>query len=242
MSVLKGEGKVPILFGTTSVHAGPLTHTGYLARPDLTGEWPTVLLLSDAWGLTASMKDIARRLARPGLAVLAPDVYSGASPDRSLPAEEAEAAYAELDSGRVGAMVGDIRAFITNPAGFWSSAERGFGLLGIGHGGRFAVEAGAEGIGDALGLVAAPVAGVAGAIGGVDQPLLALYGRADDAAPVDDILAMRESVPHGEFVLYEGLGGGFLDDFADGYDFSAAGDAIERLTNFFEKELPLAPA
>ena len=39
MSVLKGEGKVPILFGTTSVARGPLTHTAYLARPDLAGEW-----------------------------------------------------------------------------------------------------------------------------------------------------------------------------------------------------------
>ena len=89
MSVLKGEGKVPILFGSSSIAAGSVIHRGYLARPDLTGEWPTIIVLAGAWGVTSSIKDICRRLARHGFAVVAPDLYVGAAPPRSADADEA---------------------------------------------------------------------------------------------------------------------------------------------------------
>ena len=64
MSVLKGEGKVPILFGSTSIAVGTLTHRGYLARPGLAGEWPTIIVVPSEWGVTSAMKDVCRRLAR----------------------------------------------------------------------------------------------------------------------------------------------------------------------------------
>ncbi len=247
MSVLKGEGRVPILFGTTSVPAGPLTRTAYLARPDLAGEWPTIVMVSSVWGLTSSIKDIARRLSRQGFAVLAPDLYDGEPPPRSAPFEQAADAFSALGPGWVRAVLSDVAGFITNPSGFWSNAASGFGLLGFGSGGLHAAHALVDGMGEALSLVGSPLVerdgepGLAALAPAIARPLLALYGREDEGAPVEDVLALRAVAPHGEFVLYDGVGSDFFDDYSEGYDAAAAADAIERLAGFFEKQLPAAP-
>ena len=259
MTVLKGEGKVPILFGTTSIAAGSLTHLGYLARPDLAGEWPTIVLLPSAWGLTSSAKDICRRLARQGFAVVAPDLYAGDLPPRSAAIEDAESFAATVAPARAAAVIEDIVEFIQNPAGHWSNAEDGYGLLSIGSGARHAVPA--AGLSDvvALGMVSPPLAVTAleheaGQIAGGDVTapsvdlvpglgvvtalILALSGNADDASPMADIDRARAAAPHAEWIVYDGYGADFINDFRDGFDQSGFVDAIERLTVFYEKTLP----
>ena len=49
----------------------------FLAKPThVEGPAPTLLLLHEWWGLTDHMKDLARRWAQEGYAVLVPDLYS----------------------------------------------------------------------------------------------------------------------------------------------------------------------
>lgn len=237
MTVLKGEGKFPILYGTTSVSAGPLTRTAYLARPDLAGEWPTIVLAVSAWGVTSAVKDLCRRLARRGLAAVAPDVHRGVRPPRNADREAVNAAYAALGDGSVTSDLQIVSSFVTNPAGFWSNAVEGFGLLGLGAGGEHALLAARAGVGDAVCIAYAPV----DAAHAVTMPLLGLYGRDDSVVPVEAVLAFRDAVPHGEFVLYEGVGHDFLDDYGDDYAAAAASDALDRMTGFFLKQLPEGP-
>ncbi len=245
MSVLKGEGRVPILFRTTSVAVGPITRSSYLTRPDLAGEWPTIVVVPSAWGLTSSAKDVCRRLARQGFAVVGVDLYRGNPPARDEGRADADAADAALDDARVRGHLGDIATFVTNPAGFWSSAERGFGWLGLGRGGRHAAMSATSGLGSALAVAYTPIAAQARGIAPIGPslttPLLGLYGRDDTNVPIADLALLRDGVPHGEFAIYDGVGGDFLDDHRAGYDHAAAGDAIERLTAFFEKHLPDPP-
>lgn len=140
MTVLKGEGKVPILFGSLSISAGTLIHSGYLARPDLTGAWPTILLAPSAWGVTSAIKDICRRLARHGFVVVAPDLYRGARPDRGATAPEAADAANGLNSAIVAAILDDFVEYVVNPAAIWSNAGDSLGVLGIGAGGVAAID------------------------------------------------------------------------------------------------------
>lgn len=235
MTVLKGEGKVPILFGTKSVAAGASTLETYLARPDLTGEWPTVVVVPSEWGVTSSIKDLARRIARQGVAAIVVDYYRGDSPPRSADREAVEVATALVPAARVRRLLDGVIDFIENPAGFWSNAEDGLAVFGIGGGGPHAIEA-ARASDAALILAGSPLP--TERLARVTNPILGLYGKEDPLVPLEDIMAARARVPHAEWVLYEHVGHDFLDDYRDDFDSEAQKDAVERIAAFCEKHLP----
>lgn len=242
MSVLKGEGKVPILFGSTTLVVGSRTHRGYLARPDLTGEWPTVVLVGSAWGVTPNTKDIARRIARQGFAVVAPDLYHGGAPERAAPAEAAAAAFARIPPDVAGRDIGDIVRFVQNPSGFWSSAEYGFGILGMGTGGGAAAQAAVARDAAALAFVTPALSGLAETLGGYTGGVLGLFGRDADGFDTDVAGRLRGELPQAELVIYSGVGSDFMDDYLPEYDYDVETDGVERLADFFEKHLPAPPA
>jgi dienelactone hydrolase len=67
-------------------------------------------------------------------------------------------------------------------------------------------------------------------------PVLGLYGGDDpSSAGVAD-----GQIPQGSFVVYQGVGAGFLDDHSVDYDAAAAADAFRRLTEFLTRALPEA--
>ena len=248
MSVLKGEGKVVILYGTISIPSGPRAYSGYLARPDLTGEWPTILLIPSAWGVTSSVKDLCRRLARQGFAVLAPDVFRGSGPSRSADRDDAEMALAAISDDRVLGELEAVIEFIANPAGFWSSAERGFGVLALGSGGRLAsLVAGRSALVAALALVGPHLLAEGNGAGTADLqlaseiPVLGFSGREDDTAPPTAVAAVREAVPQAEWVIYDGAGADYWDDYLPSYDVEIVADTWDRLAAFYERSLSDAP-
>ena len=248
MTVLKGEGKVVILYGTISIPSGPQTHTGYLARPDLTGEWPTILLIPSAWGVTSSVKDVSRRLARQGFAVLVPDLYRGSGPARSADREEARAALEEVPDDRALGDLAGIIDFMANPAGTWSSAELGFGILALGTGSRWAAMAAARSdLVSAFALIAPDLRPLVAEAGEVepwiapDTPVLGLSGREDDDASEAMVAVVRQAVPQAEWVIYDGTGADYWDDYLATYDAEVVADTADRLVVFFERHLPAAP-
>lgn len=252
MSVLKGEGKVVILYGTISIPAGPRTYSGYLARPDLTGEWPTVLVIPSAWGITSSVKDVSRRLARQGLAALAPDLYRGAAPARSADQGEAAAAMRAVPDDRALGDLTGIADFIANPSGTWSSAEHGFGILTLGTGSRWgAMVAERSELVKALALVAPDLRLISTEGDGADVagepqfplgiPVLGFSGRDDEGASPAAVAAVRQAAPQAEWVIYDGAGADYWDDYLPTYDAEIVADTGDRLTPFFERHLPAAP-
>jgi hypothetical protein len=70
VTVIPGEGRVPILYGNQAM-AAPPHHTGYLARPDAVDRHPAVAITAGAEP-TAGIRTLARHLARYGYGAVVP--------------------------------------------------------------------------------------------------------------------------------------------------------------------------
>lgn len=244
MSVLPGEGTYPILYGTTTLAARSQIHTGYLARPDLGGSFPAIVVVPPAQGITSGLKDLCRRIARQGLAAVAYDSYRGTGPGRDSTPEEVEAAYAELRDSRVLADLEDVYRFLRGPGTEWADPDR-LGLFGIGCGGRLAAVSAVQHpyIG-AVAVAYAPLIDDPGRshqsaeiLGELAAPLLGLHGKADDVVAVDQATAVRGLNPAAELVLYEDGHHDFLDDNHGSYDDAITADAVDRIVGFFFRHL-----
>lgn len=73
MTVLEGEGRVPILYGPQALPTPPYRSV-YLSRPDLGGRYPPVAVVHGVDGATSSAKSVCRRLARHGYAAVAGEI------------------------------------------------------------------------------------------------------------------------------------------------------------------------
>src|SRR5438128_4911306 len=85
---------------------------GFLARPTGEGPAPAVLVIMEAFGLNAHIKDVARRLAAEGYVALAPDLYWRGGKGRTVrydPLPEAIALMQGLKDEEVVADVGGAR-------------------------------------------------------------------------------------------------------------------------------------
>lgn len=251
MSVLPGEGTHPILYGSARLSARSQIHSGYLARPDLTGSYSTVVIVPPAQGITSGLKALSRRIARRGVAVVAYDSYRGKGPGRDAAADEVAAAYVELSDARVLADLEDVHRFLRGPSTEWADPDR-LGLFGIGAGGRLAVlSARQQPTIGAVVVAYAPllddpgrVHQAASALSELTTPLLGLHGKADELVPVDQAMSARELNPGTEWVLYQDGHHDFLDDGAPGYDEAVAADAVDRIVAFLIRHLgavPVAP-
>jgi dienelactone hydrolase len=103
VAVQTGEGTIEIIYGSTSIPAGPQTLSGYLARPDAEGEWPTVLLFGPEPVPTSSVKNICRVFARHGIVAIASDMTESHDFNARIATR--------------------VAAFVSDPAGEWANAQ-----------------------------------------------------------------------------------------------------------------------
>lgn len=243
MAVLPHEGTYPVMYGSYGVPVGAGFRRGYLAHPDRSGSFPTVIVVPDLDGVGSHEKGICRRLARLGIAAVAVDLYPGPVE----PGEPALAAYNALEDGTALRTLDEAWAFLESGDTPWANAGQG-GILGLDVGGRFAIIAAAHRpwVG-AVGVAYTPLTGdeerehpVAGMLTHLGAPLLGVYGDEDELIATDTVDEAQRRNPTGQWLLYQGAGHGFLDEDADAYDEVAASDAGARLARFFLGRLPEA--
>jgi carboxymethylenebutenolidase len=227
------------MYGSLPVPVGSGYRHGYLARPDKAGRFPVVLLVPDYDGLTAHEKSVARRLARRGLAVVAVDLYAA---NRSGDALED---YTSLDDAEGVRVLDEAQEWLASDDIEWAHAD-GIGVLGLDVGGRFAlIQAAHRDYVRSAAVVYAPLTGdedrryqVAGMLDHIGRPVLALYAADDELIDAESVDEAQSRNASGSWLLYEGVGHGFLNESDERYDEASAEDAIARLVEFFKSTLP----
>jgi len=181
-------------------------------------------------------KDICRRLAREGFAALTIDLYGKSGDGLEL--------YNALADERALAVLDELHQFVVSDDVDWNVEDR-VGILGTDVGGRFGlIKAATRDWVRSLAVCSTPLTGdedrehrVADYLDHLPVPVLGLYGAADeliDGSTVDEAQRRNE---HGQWLLYDGVGHGFLDIDDDGFDQAAADDAFARLVAFFRASL-----
>lgn len=221
MTVLTGEGTTEIIYGSTSIPAGAMTHGGYLARPDLDGEWPTVLIFGPEPTPTSAIKGMCRSLARHAIAALAPDLTPSHATNRQI------------------AM--SVAAFVTNKSGSWSNARFGYGSVAFGPGIHDAAAlASSDGRALAVASVGSTLSGgVPDDLAIADIPVLFIGSRADDSVDIVRSLEAQDDLPQTSYALYSDAETHWWDIEAPGYDEKRALDTIDRVVRFFSEQLPV---
>lgn len=232
---------------TIAAPGGPLP--GHLARPEVAGRAPAVLVVHEAFGLTDEMRAHADRVAGAGYLALAPDLYSWGIKPRCV-----AATMVAISRGH-GRVFDDIEAARTWLAGHDESTGA-VGIVGFCMGGSLA-------------LACAPRGGYAAAAPNYGEvptdaehalegicPVVASFGSKDRylRGHARRLTAALETlgVPH-DVKEYEGATHGFMNEHPGllpkltgtllplRFDEATADDAWSRIFGFFDRHLR-APA
>ena len=214
----------------------------FLARPDGAGKYPAVIVVMEAFGLNAHIKDVAGRIAGEGYVALAPDLYYRQA--------DAVVGYDQLPEAirlMTGLRDDMIAADMAGAVSFLQSQDyvRGdrIGVTGFCMGGRISFLTACK---NSDVKAAAPFYG--GGIGTLlDQapkitcPILLFFGDQDPFIPAQEVDTIRSTLQglkkSAEIVVYPGAPHGFFCDERDSYRPEAAADAWERLKRFLAKHL-----
>jgi carboxymethylenebutenolidase len=204
---------------------------GFLAHPDA-GAHPGVVMVPDVWGLSDHYRDLARRLAAEGYAVLAANPYRRMAEVR---VEQPGRWIRSLSDPEVLALLQEgIDLLAAHPA----VGGKRIGITGFCMGGQYALlaAAGCSGLSAAVpyyGLLShehgllAPEPGERldparkprsplEAAAAVRCPVLGLFGADDAFVPVDDVRALERALAgagHASVVsLYAGAGHAFMNE------------------------------
>jgi carboxymethylenebutenolidase len=213
-----------------------------LALPAGGAKAPAVIVIQEAFGLNAHIKDVAQRLTAEGYVTLAPDMFYRGGAGRTAGYDELPAALGLMGELRDETIVEDVGAavaFLQQHQGV--RADR-IGITGFCMGGRVSFLAAAS----LPGKIAAAAPFYGGGIPvertkDLTQPVLAFFGDDDPFIPMDAVEALRaaakEHAKNVEIVVYPKAPHGFFCNERDSYRPDAAKDAWEKLKSFFAKHL-----
>ena len=202
---------------------------GFVAHPD-SGVHPGVVLIHDVWGVSDHTRDLTRRLAEEGYAVLAVDLYRR---EAKVEIENPGAWMRALSDPQA---LGDVQASIDFLSRHPASAGRPVGVIGFCMGGMYALLAASScrGLGAAVpfyGLLSHQH-GLLYAEQGLDPalkprepldaavdlgcPLLGVFGGRDEFVPMSDIEELEKrlgaTTQQTEVAVYPDAGHAFLND------------------------------
>jgi len=211
---------------------------GYFVVPaDIVEPVPGVIMVHDWWGLTDTVRAMARRLAGEGYAVLAIDLYGGRT---AVTADEAEDLMLQYVSQRA-PVLGNLRQaheFLTQNA-----LAPKIGMLGFGLGGDWSLEAGID-LGDSIDAIVVYYAQVVddqNLLGELKAPLLGLFAAQDQTVPVREVTrfrsTMRDIGKTAQILIYPGVSHDFANPDGASYDHDTAIESWATVLNFLDGEL-----
>jgi len=221
----------------------------YRAMPATGGPFPTILVISEIFGVHEHIADICRRFAKLGYFAIAPELFARAGDPRRMTdiPKILDQIIAKTPDAQV---MADLDATVAYAKSTDKADTRKLGITGFCWGGRTTLMYAAHNpeLGAAVAWYGALRAFAPGdespleVAGRIKAPLLALYGGADAGIPVATAERMRDAVKAGgnaqvEWVVYPDTPHAFYADYRPSYRKAAAEDGWKRATAWFKQYL-----
>jgi carboxymethylenebutenolidase len=220
----------------------------YVCRPAGAGPHPAVIVVMEAFGLNAHIKDVSERIAREGYVAIAPDLfYRFGSP--IVPYEDVPRAIAYIQRFDDAALMAELGVVIQHLKGLHEVRSDRIGIVGFCVGGRIAfltacrhpaaikVAVSFYGGGIAADTPTAPI----NLADRIQCPVLCFFGEADKMIPMDQVRRLDETLKRlkktAEVKVYKGAGHGFFCDDRASYDAGSAQSAWEMVRSWLAKYL-----
>jgi carboxymethylenebutenolidase len=223
----------------------------FVARPAGEGAWPTIVLVSEIFGVHEYIRDMCRRLAKAGYAAIAPDFFVRAGdPSKVSDFAEVRKIVAATSDEQVD---GDLKATLAYlHAQSWVDHGK-LGVTGFCWGGAVTWLACARypdfkaGVAW-YGRLRQPNAGEflseperrwpIELVGDLKAPVLGLYAGKDAGIPLEDVEAMKAALAaagktDSQIIVYPDAQHGFHADYRASYDAEAAADGWKRMLAHF---------
>ncbi|KQW86397.1 dienelactone hydrolase family protein [Brevundimonas sp. Root1279] len=227
----------------------------YVARPTGAGPFPTVIVVSEIFGVHEYIRDVARRLAKAGYAAVAPAFFVRV--EDPAPLSDMARIQQIVAAAKYEQVMGDIGAALDWVGGqAWANDK--IGVTGWCWGGKVVWQAAARfpqiDAGVAwYGRLAPPATATAEQIeagkpwpvdlaGELKAPVLGLYGEADRGIPLESVAAMNAALTaagktDSHIDVYPAAPHGFHADYRDSYRAADAADGWAKLLKLFEDKL-----
>ena len=224
--------------------------TAVAETPAGTGPWPAVVLVHEVFGLTGHVRDLARRFAAEGFAVLAPDLWSR-DHGNGFPAGETDLLVLKefVETIPDARMTGDLVAAAAALRARPDVRRDAVGTVGFCMGGIYAFHLACE-----PGAVRACVdfygrlrydrpspikpKGNLERIGELKCPFLGVFGGMDNLIPLRDVLNLKESLGgRGHVIAYPRAGHAFMNETRPSWREEEAMDAWRRAVLFLRETL-----
>jgi carboxymethylenebutenolidase len=231
-----GDAKAPVTGGDMPV---------YYARPSGVQRPPIILVCMEVFGLHEFIRDVTRRLGHLGAFAVAPDYYFRLGDMTKV--SDSQQLMPKVNSKSDAELFADLDATVAWAKSQGGDADR-LGILGFCRGGRNVWHYSAHNPNLKAGVAfygfladksdAAPKSSIELAPE-VKEPVLGLYGEADNGISVDQIhqmeAALKANGKTAEFHIYPGAPHGFVADYRASYRKEAADDAWNRMIGWFKK-------
>lgn len=222
----------------------------FIARPARSGRFPAVVLVSEIFGLHEYIRDTARRLAKAGYVVIAPDFFVRAGDPSAT--EDRTAIMKMVATATDAQVTGDVAAAVAYlKAQPFADAKR-MGVTGFCWGGAVVWEtiarskdfkAGVAWYGRLTGGMSPDDASNRNPLdlaSDLKAPVLGLYGGKDAGIPLADVEKMRAALKAAgktgsEIVVFPDAQHGFHADYRPSYSKAAAEAGWARMLAFFRK-------
>jgi len=221
----------------------------FVARPTASGKHPCVVLISEIFGLHEYVRDTARRLAKAGYVVIAPDFFVRAGDPSTM--TDFPAIMKIVATATDAQVAGDVGAALSwLKAQSFADANR-IAITGYCWGGAVTWEAvarfpefkaGVAWYGRLSGGTAADPANKSPLDLAADlkAPVLGLYAEKDSGIPLTDVEKMKAALKAAgktgsDIVVYPGAQHGFHADYRPSYNKEAAEDGWKKMLAFFKQ-------